>query len=80
MARWQSRSLRDGRQMTKTHRNELDRTACVELPRPMSCSCSSQKGARRLARPTRQCGGDAGRHGIGKEHDGVLVARDRESS
>ena len=38
----------------------------------------SQKGARQLTRPARKRGGVAGRRGIGKEHDCVLVARDRE--
>ena len=38
----------------------------------------SQKGSRRLDRPARKRGGVAGKRGITKEHDCVLVARDRE--
>jgi transposase-like protein len=38
----------------------------------------SQKGARQLTRPARKRGGVASRRGISREHDCVLVARDRE--
>jgi transposase-like protein len=37
----------------------------------------SQKGARKLTRPARQRGGAASRRGINREHDCLLVARDR---
>ena len=37
----------------------------------------SQKGARKLDRPARRRGGVAARHGISREHDCILVARDR---
>jgi len=37
----------------------------------------SQKGSRRLDRPARQRGGVARRRGINREHDCLLVARDR---
>lgn len=37
----------------------------------------SQKGSRQLTRPARKRGGVAGKRGITKEHDCVLVARDR---
>ena len=37
----------------------------------------SQKGSRRLDRPARQRGGAARRRGINREHDCLLVARDR---
>ena len=38
----------------------------------------SQKGSRQLTRPARKRGGVAKKRGISKEHDCVLVARDRE--
>ena len=38
----------------------------------------SQKGSRQLNRPARKRGGVAKKRGISKEHDCVLVARDRE--
>ncbi len=37
----------------------------------------SQKGARKLDRPARRRGGVAARRGISREHDCILVARDR---
>lgn len=37
----------------------------------------SQKGSRHLTRPPRRRGGVAGRRGIGREHECLLVARDR---
>jgi hypothetical protein len=37
----------------------------------------SQKGSRTLKRPPRKRGGVAGRRGINREHDCILVARDR---
>ena len=37
----------------------------------------SQKGSRRLTRPPRRRGGHARRRGISREHDCILVARDR---
>jgi len=40
----------------------------------------SQKGSRRLERPARKRGGVAGRRGISREHDCILVARDRSGA
>ncbi len=40
----------------------------------------SQKGARKLDRPARHRGGVAARRGISREHDCILVARDRSGN
>ncbi len=40
----------------------------------------SQKGARKLGRPARRRGGVATRRGISREHDCILVARDRSGN
>ena len=50
-------------------------TAIVEVDE--TYRLESQKGSRKLARPPRQRGGVARRRGISREHDCLLVARDR---
>ena len=40
----------------------------------------SQKGARKLGRPARRRGGVATRRGVSREHDCILVARDRSGN
>ncbi|MES2760165.1 MAG: IS1595 family transposase [Pseudomonadota bacterium] len=68
--RWRHRFLHDtkhDRSVPLTGITEADETYLLE----------SQKGSRTLSRPARRRGGTARRRGISREHDCILVARDR---
>jgi len=87
-----SRTVRQAALVTGVHRTTSFRwrhrfvpAAARERPRQLSAiveadetyRLESQKGSRRLDRPARQRGGVARRRGINREHDCLLVARDR---
>ncbi len=68
--RWRHRILAGARQKRPAQLQgivEADETFILE----------SQKGSRNLTRPARRRGGHAGTRGITKQHDCILVARDR---
>ena len=88
----ESRTVRDAARVTGVHRTTSFRwrhrvvpgaardrpamlTAIVEVDE--TYRLESQKGSRKLTRPARQRGGVAKRRGISREHDCLLVARDR---
>lgn len=88
----ESRTVRDAAQVTGVHRTTSFRwrhrfVPCAARDRPPSLSTiveadetyrlESQKGSRQLKRPARKRGGVARRRGINREHDCLLVARDR---
>jgi len=87
-----SRTVRQAATLTGVHRTTSFRWrhrfvpgAARARPRQLSAiveadetyRLESQKGSRRLDRPARQRGGVARRRGINREHDCLLVARDR---
>ena len=87
-----SRTVRQAAAVTGVHRTTSFRwrhrfvpAAARERPRQLSAiveadetyRLESQKGSRSLDRPARQRGGVARRRGINREHDCLLVARDR---
>jgi transposase-like protein len=88
----ESRSVRDAARVTGVHPTTSFRwrhrfAPAVARVRPTRLSAiveadetyrlESQKGARSLTRPPRRRGGCASRRGISREHDCLLVARDR---
>jgi transposase-like protein len=88
----ESRTVRDSARVTGVHRTTSFRwrhrfVAAAARDRPTELSgivevdetyrLESQKGSRNLNRPPRQRGGVASRRGINREHDCLLVARDR---
>jgi transposase-like protein len=88
----ESRTVRDSARVTGVHRTTSFRwrhrfVAAAARNRPAvlagivevdaSYRLESQKGSRNLNRPPRRRGGVAGRRGINREHDCLLVARDR---
>jgi transposase-like protein len=88
----ESRTVRDAARIVGVHRTTSFRWrhrfvpgAMRDRPRTLSAiveadetyQLESQKGSRTLTRPPRRRGGVAGRRGINKEHDCLLVARDR---
>jgi len=88
----ESRTVRDAAHVVGVHRTTSFRWRHRFVPgamrdRPATLSAiveadetyrlESQKGARNLARPARKRGGVAKRRGINREHDCLLVARDR---
>jgi transposase-like protein len=88
----ESKTVRDAALVTGVHRTTSFRwrhrfVAGAARQRPAELSAiveadetyrlESQKGARTLARPPRKRGGAASRRGISREHDCLLVARDR---
>jgi transposase-like protein len=88
----ESRTVRDAARVTGVHRTTSFRWrhrfisgAARERPSVLSgiveadetYRLESQKGSRTLARPPRRRGGMARRRGINREHDCLLVARDR---
>ena len=88
----ESRTVRDTAQVVGVHRTTSFRWRHRFVPgamrdRPATLSAiveadetyrlESQKGSRKLTRRPRKRGGVAGRRGINKEHDCLLVARDR---
>jgi transposase-like protein len=88
----ESRSVRDAARVTGVHRTTSFRwrhrfAPAAARARPARLSAiveadetyrlESQKGSRTLTRPPRQRGGCASRRGINREHDCLLVARDR---
>ena len=87
-----SRTVREAAAITGVHRTTSFRWrhrfvpgAARDRPRQLSAiveadetyRLESQKGSRRLDRPARRRGGVARRRGINREHDCLLVARDR---
>jgi transposase-like protein len=88
----ESRAVRDSARVTGVHRTTSFRwrhrfVAAAARDRPTDLSgivevdetyrLESQKGSRHLDRPPRRRGGVASRRGINREHDCLLVARDR---
>jgi transposase-like protein len=88
-----SRTVRDSARVTGVHRTTSFRWRHRFIPaaardRPAMLASvveadetyrlESQKGARKLMRPPRRRGGVASRRGINREHDCLLVARDRD--
>ncbi|MFS2213789.1 IS1595 family transposase [Telluria sp. Tellsp104] len=88
----ESRTVRDAAQVVGVHRTTSFRWRHRFVPgamrdRPATLSAiveadetyrlESQKGARNLTRPPRKRGGVAKRRGISREHDCLLIARDR---
>jgi transposase-like protein len=88
----ESRTVRDAARVTGVHRTTSFRWRHRFVPgaarhRPIKLTAiveadetyrlESQKGSRTLARKPRQRGGVASRRGINREHDCLLVARDR---
>jgi transposase-like protein len=88
----ESRTVRDAAQVVGVHRTTSFRWRHRFVPgamrvRPAMLSViveadetyrlESQKGARNLTRPPRKRGGVARRRGINREHDCLLIARDR---
>ena len=88
----ESRTVRDSARVTGVHRTTSfrwrhrfvdaaarDRPACLSgiVEVDETYRLESQKGARNLNRPPRRRGGVASRRGINREHDCLLVARDR---
>ena len=88
----ESRTVRDSALVTGVHRTTSFRwrhrfVAAAARDRPTDLSgivevdetyrLESQKGSRNLDRPPRRRGGVASRRGINREHDCLLVARDR---
>jgi transposase-like protein len=88
----ESRTVRDSACVTGVHRTTSFRwrhrfVAAAARDRPTDLSgivevdetyrLESQKGSRHLDRPPRRRGGVASRRGINREHDCLLVARDR---
>jgi transposase-like protein len=88
----ESRTVRDAARVTGVHRTTSFRWRHRFIPaaareRPASLVAiveadetyrlESQKGSRHLTRPPRKRGGVAQRRGINREHDCLLVARDR---
>ena len=88
----ESRTVRDAARMVNVHRTTSFRWRHRFVPgatrdRPKALSIiveadetyrlESQKGSRSLTRPPRKRGGVARRRGINREHDCLLVARDR---
>jgi transposase-like protein len=88
----ESRTVRDSARVTGVHRTTSFRwrhrfVAAAARDRPTDLSgivevdetyrLESQKGSRHLDRPPRRRGGVASRRGINREHDCLLVARDR---
>ena len=91
----ESRTVRDAALATGVHRTTSFRWRHRFAPgaarhRPATLSAiveadetyrlESQKGSRNLTRPPRQRGGVARRRGINREHDCLLVARDRSGA
>jgi transposase-like protein len=88
----ESRTVRDSALVTGVHRTTSFRwrhrfVAAAARDRPTDLSgivevdetyrLESQKGSRHLDRPPRRRGGVASRRGINREHDCLLIARDR---
>jgi len=88
----ESRTVRDSALISGVHRTTSFRwrhrfVAAAARDRPTALSgivevdetyrLESQKGARHLDRPARQRGGVASQRGINREHDCLLIARDR---
>ena len=88
----ESRTVRDAAQVVGVHRttsfrwrHRFVRGAMRDRPATLSAvveadetyRLESQKGARNLTRPPRKRGGVAKRRGINREHDCLLIARDR---
>jgi transposase-like protein len=88
----ESRTVRDAARVTGVHRTTSFRWRHRFVPgamrdRPATLSAiveadetyrlESQKGSRNLTRPPRKRGGVATRRGINREHDCLLIARDR---
>jgi transposase-like protein len=88
----ESRTVRDSARVTGVHRTTSFRwrhrfVAAAARNRPTDLSgivevdetyrLESQKGSRNLSRPARRRGGVASSRGINREHDCLLVARDR---
>jgi transposase-like protein len=88
----ESRTVRDAAQVVRVHRTTSFRWRHRFVPgamrdRPTTLSAivevdetyrlESQKGSRSLTRPPRKRGGAAKRRGVNREHDCLLVARDR---
>jgi hypothetical protein len=88
----ESRTVRDAARVTGVHRTTSFRWRHRFVPgamrdRPAMLSAiveadetyrlESQKGSRNLTRPPRKRGGVATRRGINREHDCLLIARDR---
>jgi hypothetical protein len=88
----ESRTVRDAARVVNVHRTTSFRWRHRFVPgamrdRPKMLSAiveadetyrlESQKGSRKLTRPPRKRGGVAKRRGINREHDCLLVARDR---
>jgi transposase-like protein len=88
----ESRTVRDAARVVNVHRTTSFRWRHRFVPgamrvRPQTLSAiveadetyrlESQKGSRTLTRPARKRGGVAKRRGINREHDCLLVARDR---
>jgi len=91
----ESRTVRDAARVTGVHRTTSFRwrhrfapgvasarpkTLCAIVEADETYRLESQKGSRTLTRPARQRGGVASRRGIHREHDCLLVARDRNGS
>jgi transposase-like protein len=88
----ESRTVRDAAHLTGVHRTtsfrwrhrfvpgaarEWPASLCAIVEADETYRLESQKGSRTLTRPARQRGGVARRRGINREHDCLLVARDR---
>jgi transposase-like protein len=88
----ESRTVRDAARVTGVHRTTSFRWRHRFVPgaardRPLALSgiveadetyrLESQKGSRKLTRPARKRGGVASRRGLNRDHDCLLVARDR---
>jgi len=91
----ESRTVRDAARVTGVHRTTSFRwrhrfapgaararpkTLCAIVEADETYRLESQKGSRNLTRPPRKRGGVASRRGIHREHDCLLVARDRTGS
>ena len=91
----ESRTVRDAARVTGVHRTTSFRwrhrfapAAARARPKMLGAiveadetyRLESQKGSRKLTRPARQRGGAASQRGINREHDCLLVARDRSGS
>jgi len=91
----ESRTVRDAARVTGVHRTTSFRwrhrfapgaararpkTLCAIVEADETYRLESQKGSRSLTRPARKRGGVARQRGINREHDCLLVARDRTGS